>query len=122
MTDDTASAPAPRHGAAIPHVLPPSVLLGAAVALFALTALTVVASRLDLGQANVVVALAIACLKASVVALVFMHLAWENRFQLVVLVISALFAVLLVGFVVFDTTQYQPDLRAKEAQLRGKGR
>ena len=77
---------------------------------------------MDLGRANVVVALAIACLKASVVALVFMHLLYEKRFQLVVLVVSALFAVLLVGFVVFDTTQYQPDLRAREAQAHVQGR
>jgi cytochrome c oxidase subunit 4 len=103
-------------------VLPPSALLGAAAALLALTALTVAVSRVDLGQANVVVALAIACLKASVVALVFMHLLYESRFQLVVLVVSALFAVLLVGFVVFDTTQYQPDLRAREAQTQPKAR
>jgi len=103
-------------------VLSPSALLGAAAALLALTALTVAVSRVDLGQANVVVALAIACLKASVVALVFMHLLYESRFQLVVLVVSALFAVLLVGFVVFDTTQYQPDLRAREAQTRSKAR
>jgi cytochrome c oxidase subunit 4 len=122
VTDYTASVPRRPVGAHATHVLPPRVLLGAAAALFALTALTVAISRVDLGQANVVVALAIACLKASVVALVFMHLLYENRFQLVVLVVSALFAVLLVGFVVFDTTQYQPDLRAREAQTKPEGR
>jgi len=116
------SAPGRPDASRETHVLSPSALLGAAAALLALTALTVAVSRVDLGQANVVVALAIACLKASVVALVFMHLLYENRFQLVVLVVSALFAVLLVGFVVFDTTQYQPDLRAREAQTRGKAR
>jgi cytochrome c oxidase subunit 4 len=122
VNENASSAPARRHGGEATHVLPPRVLLGAAAALFALTALTVAVSRLDLGQANVVVALAIACLKASVVALVFMHLLYENRFQLVVLVVSALFAVLLVGFVVFDTTQYQPDVRARAAEVRAKGR
>ncbi len=121
MTENASSAPG-RPDAVRAHVLPPSVLLGAAAALFALTALTVAASRLDLGEWNVVAALAIACLKASVVALVFMHLKYEKRFPLVVLVVSALFAVLLVSFVVFDTTQYQPDLRAREAQARPKGR
>jgi cytochrome c oxidase subunit IV len=122
VNENASSAPARRHGGEATHVLPPRVLLGAAAALLALTALTVAVSRLDLGQANVVVALAIACLKASVVALVFMHLLYENRFQLVVLVVSALFAVLLVGFVVFDTTQYQPDVRARAAEVRAKGR
>jgi cytochrome c oxidase subunit 4 len=66
----------------------------------------------------VVVALAIACLKASVVALWFMHLRYEHRFHLVVLAAAALFAALFVAFVVFDTTQYQPELRAREAQAR----
>jgi len=89
--------------------------------LIGLTVLTVAISRVDLGPLNVVAALAIACLKASLVALFFMHLKYEKRFQLVVLVASVLFAVLLVGFVVFDTTQYQPDLRAQEARLRAKG-
>jgi cytochrome c oxidase subunit IV len=99
-----------------PHVLPPSVLLATATALLALTALTVASSRVDLGSLNVVVALAIACLKASVVALYFMHLRYEHRFHRVVLATATLFAALFVAFVVFDTTQYQPELRAREAQ------
>jgi hypothetical protein len=33
----------------------------------------------------------------------------------VVFVTAVFFAVLLVGFVVFDTTQYQADLRAAQA-------
>ncbi len=102
------------HG---PHVLPPRTLLATAGALLGLTALTVASSRLDLGRANVVVALAIACAKAAVVALFFMHLRYQRRFQRVVLLASALFAALFVAFVVFDTTQYQPDLRAREAQV-----
>ncbi len=122
MTGNTTQAPDRSHEARGPHVLPSSVLLRTAVALIALTALTVATSRLDLGTFNLVVALAIACLKASVVALFFMHLKYENRFQLVVLAASLLFAVLLVSFVVFDTTQYQPALRAQEAQVRAKGR
>ncbi len=121
MTGHSTQAPDRSHEARGPHVLPSSVLLRTAVALIALTALTVATSRLDLGTFNLVVALAIACLKASVVALFFMHLKYENRFQLVVLAASLLFAVLLVSFVVFDTTQYQPDLRAQETQFRANG-
>ncbi len=104
----------------VPHVLPVRTLLATAAVLLALTAVTVAASRLELGAGNVVVALAIACAKAAVVALFFMHLKYANRFQLVVLVVSALFAALLVSFVVFDTTSYQADLRAKEGQVRAR--
>ena len=110
MTEHTQSpAASPGHGT---HVMPPSVLLGTAAALMVLTVLTVATSRVDLGQWNVVLALAIACSKAALVALFFMHLKYENRFQLVVLVSAALFAALFVAFVIFDTTQYQPDIRA----------
>jgi cytochrome c oxidase subunit 4 len=92
------------------------VLLGTAGALLALTLATVTTSRVDLGQWNVVVALAIACTKAALVALFFMHLRYENRFQAVVVVSAALFAVLFVAFVVFDTTQYQPSIREAAGQ------
>jgi len=107
--------PAPHAAAAAeaaPHVLPASVLLGTAGALLALTVVTVASSRLDLGAFNVVLALAIAGLKASLVAMFFMHLRYEHRFQAVVFVGALFFVALFVGFVVFDTTQYQPDLKA----------
>ena len=102
-----------------PHVLPPRVLLGTAAALLGLTVATVLVSRVHLGQANVVVALAIACTKATLVALFFMHLKYETRFLRVILGASVVFAVLLVAFVVFDTTQYQPTIREREAVKAG---
>ncbi|HSB21433.1 MAG TPA: cytochrome C oxidase subunit IV family protein [Anaeromyxobacteraceae bacterium] len=111
----------PREGAAAPHALPAPVLVATAAALMALTVLTVVASRIDLGAFNVVLALAIAGLKASLVALFFMHLRYENRFSSVVFVTAVFFAVLLVGLVVFDTTQYQPDLRAAQQAAQRAG-
>ena len=107
-------APSTRSETRAAHVVPAATLLATAAALLGLTALTVGVSRLDLGAGNAAVALAIACAKASVVALFFMHLKYERRFQRVILVASALFAALFVAFVVFDTTQYQPDLRARE--------
>jgi len=106
--------PTTRSDPRAAHVVPASTLLATAAALLGLTALTVGVSRLDLGPGNAAVALAIACAKASVVALFFMHLKYERRFQRVILVASVLFAALFVTFVVFDTTQYQPDLRARE--------
>jgi len=118
VNENSAGAAAPgSHGT---HVMPPSVLIGTAAALLALTAVTVTSSRIDLGEWNVIVALAIACTKAALVALFFMHLKYENRFQLVVLVSAVVFAVLFVAFVVFDTTQYQPSIRAAERQVQAK--
>jgi cytochrome c oxidase subunit 4 len=93
----------------------PRALLGTAGVLLGLTVLTVLVAQVHLGEANVVVALAIACLKATLVALFFMHLKYEHRFFRVILVASVVFAVLLVSFVVFDTTQYQRSIREREA-------
>ncbi len=115
MTTPEPSSPASGHAAGAPHVLPPSVLLGTAAALLALTALTVALARFDLGTGSVAVALGIATVKAALVALFFMHLKYEHRFHLVVLVGAALFGVLFASFVLFDTGQYQPDVRAHEA-------
>ena len=109
--NDPHASPAEAARAA-PHVLSPGVLLGTAGALVLLTAITVFTSRIHFGPFNVVLALGIAGFKATLVALYFMHLKWERRFTAVVFAGAVLFAVLLVGFVVFDTMQYQPDVRA----------
>jgi cytochrome c oxidase subunit IV len=116
----THHAPTEPHAEAAPHALPPRVLLGTFAALVALTLVTVVTSRLDLGAFNVVLALAIAAAKAALVAAFFMHLRYEHRFQAVVFVVALTFVVLFMGFVVFDTTQYQPDLRAALEALRAQ--
>ena len=120
MTDH--AAPAPGRAAGAPHALPARVLLGTAAALFALTAITVAVSRLDLGTWNVVAALGIASAKATLVALFFMHLKYQGRFKAVIFGAAVIFAVLLIGFVVFDTTQYQPDIRAAAARARAAPR
>lgn len=53
--------------------------IGVFVALAVFTLITVVASRIDLrGNWNIVTALVIAAIKASLVAAVFMHLKWER--------------------------------------------
>jgi cytochrome c oxidase subunit 4 len=49
------------------------------VALLVLTGVTVAVSYVDLGIMNVVVALVIASVKASLVALFFMHLKYERK-------------------------------------------
>jgi cytochrome c oxidase subunit 4 len=48
-------------------------------ALIALTGATVAASRADLGPFNLVVALAIAATKATLVVLIFMHVKYASR-------------------------------------------
>jgi cytochrome c oxidase subunit IV len=61
------------------HIVSPRVYGMIFGALLILTATTVGASYLELGQFNVVVALAIACIKAVLVILFFMHVKYSSR-------------------------------------------
>jgi cytochrome c oxidase subunit 4 len=77
------SAPVFPHGAGSaptsPHAGSLPIYLAVFAALLAGTALTVYVSTLDLGPANLLLALAIAGLKALLVALYFMHLKDESH-------------------------------------------
>jgi cytochrome c oxidase subunit IV len=61
------------------HVVSPKVYLVIFGTLLFFTALTVAASYAELGPFNVVVALAIACIKAVLVILFFMHVKYSSR-------------------------------------------
>jgi cytochrome c oxidase subunit 4 len=98
-----------RHGdgSAHVHVVPPSLLLGVYGALVFLTVLTVAITLVELGQFNIWAALAIAVLKAGLVAFYFMHLRWDSPFNGVVLLISLFFVALFIGIAILDTKEYQ---------------
>lgn len=66
------------------------------LALLVGTALTVYASGLDLGRFNAAVALTIASIKATLVALFFMHIKGASEKLTKLVVISALFFLLLL--------------------------
>ena len=121
MRHDVTDPAHPSAASHAPHVMSRGTLLATAGALLGLTAITVLVASVDLGEVNVIAALAIATLKATLVALFFMHLKYEHRFFRVILVASVVFAVLFVAFVVFDTMQYQDSIRAAEA-VKGAGR
>ena len=72
------------------------------VALIALTAMSLAASRLDLGAADLVVSLVIATVKSGLVLMLFMHLAEERFASRMVVALSVIFVVLLVGLTVAD--------------------
>jgi len=61
------------------HIVGPKVYLTIFGALLAFTAITVAASYLELYVFNAVVALAIACIKAVLVVLFFMHVKYSSR-------------------------------------------
>ena len=66
------------------------------IVLLILTAITVGASYVDFGAANVVIALFIASIKATLVALFFMHLISERQVIFLILALTGIFAVVLL--------------------------
>lgn len=68
----------PEHQEEV-HVVKPAFYVIIFGSLLFLTALTTGMSYVDMGVFNAVVALAIACLKASLVVLFFMHLRYSSR-------------------------------------------
>ncbi|MHB1155256.1 MAG: cytochrome C oxidase subunit IV family protein [Phycisphaerales bacterium] len=95
------------HTPAHPHVLPMKVLISTFLALLVLTWATVAVRYIDLGEANLILALAIAVIKAALVALFFMHLRYEAPFNGLILCMALLFVALFVVIALLDTTQYQ---------------
>jgi cytochrome c oxidase subunit 4 len=77
------------------------------LALLFLTVVTVGASYVDLGPANIVVAILIATTKASLVGLFFMHLIHDRPINAMVLVSGFLFLGLLLSFCLLDI-DYRP--------------
>lgn len=87
----------------VPHVLPFATYVKTLATLLVLTVITVAASYVDFGSANLWIAMFIATIKASVVALIFMHLFWDHKFHSIVLVMSLIFLGVFISFTMFDT-------------------
>jgi cytochrome c oxidase subunit IV len=104
------------HGAG--HVLPMKVLLGTWGALMVLTVVTVTVRSIDLGaDLNLLVAMIIATVKATLVCLYFMHLRYDKMFHTVVFISAILLATLFVTFTLMDGSQYQSDVTWEKDDL-----
>lgn len=87
-----------------PHITPLYIYIGVGTALFLLTAITVVAAQIDLGGTlNLILAMAIATVKAALVALFFMHLLYDNKAYMIVFIGGLLFLMIFIVFTMFDT-------------------
>jgi len=84
------------------HIVPLKVYLLVGAALFVLTAVTVLVSFIQLGGFNAVVAVGVASIKATLVALFFMHLLYDKKIFLIVFLIAILFLTIFIGFTMFD--------------------
>ena len=72
------------------------------VSLLLLTALTTAIAFVDLGRFNTVIALAIAVAKATIVALLFMHLRESTRLTVAIVVSALVWLGILVGLTMND--------------------
>ncbi len=99
------------HGHGVGHIVPIKLLVVVGVVLLILTWITVAATYFDLGDGNIYIALAIAVIKASLVALFFMHLRWDRPFNGFIFVGSIAFVALFIAFALTDSSQYQPDIK-----------
>jgi cytochrome c oxidase subunit IV len=103
-------SPATDPHAHVGHVVPVALLAGVLAILLVLTVVTVAATWIDLGSLGVWVALAIATVKATLVALYFMHLRYDRPFNGLILIGALLFVMLFVSLALMDTHEYQATL------------
>ncbi|HVT89231.1 MAG TPA: cytochrome C oxidase subunit IV family protein [Tepidisphaeraceae bacterium] len=104
MSQSTASNPSSHE---IAHPVPLGVLFATFGALMALTVITVMATWVDLGMMNIWLALFIAAIKVTLVALYFMHLRWDNRFNAIIFIAALFFVAIFIGITVLDTREYK---------------
>jgi cytochrome c oxidase subunit 4 len=104
-------ASASHHDDEISHVTPVRLLIGVWGALMVLTVVTVAVTSVDLGsRTNLIIAMAIATVKAGLVVTYFMHLRWDRPFHTLVFLGSLLFVSLFISMTLFDKSEYEPDI------------
>ena len=88
---------------------PLRILIGTGVALLFLTWVTVFVAKFDMGEMNIYVALSVAVVKATLVAMFFMHLRWDRPFNTLVFIGSLVFVMLFIAIALTDTAEYKID-------------
>ena len=84
------------------HVVARKIYFTIFATLIVLTGVTVAASMVDLGPLNAVVAMTIACAKATLVVLYFMHARYGSRLIWVMLGAGILWLVILIALTMGD--------------------
>lgn len=95
------------------HIIPIRTLAQVFGALLFLTVITVITAQIDLGFLNIPVALAIAGSKAILVILVFMALKYDNKVNLLTVLLGVVFVVVFLVLTLADT-EFRGDLGITE--------
>ncbi|MEZ6044971.1 MAG: cytochrome C oxidase subunit IV family protein [Planctomycetaceae bacterium] len=104
-----------HHGFA--HVMPLWILLAVFFALVGLTCLTVWTASMDFFGMDLLLAMVIATVKATLVMMFFMHLIQDKKFNVLVFISSFLFGALFVGFTLMDKDSYEHRITEQDADL-----
>ena len=108
------------------HVSPPSLYWAVWIGLMILTAITVLAYyiplwlNISLGAGNVIIAMAIATTKASLVSLYFMHLKYDKKFHSIAFLSSLIFLGLFLAFTLLDVNTREDGLPFAKPVYAGK--
>ena len=84
------------------HIVSPGTYLAIILTLLALTGITVFAAFVDLGRFNIVVALLIATVKATLVVLIFMHAKYAPERTKLVIIAGVFWLALLLSMTLSD--------------------
>ena len=88
------------------HVVPVKVLIGVFLALVVLTVITVEAAKFDTVILDVIVSMAIATVKASLVVFIFMHLWYDKPLNKLAFFFSIIFAAFFLCMILLDSHAY----------------
>lgn len=84
------------------HIVPLNVNLAVGISLLVLTVVTVLVAQFDFGAMNMVVAMTVATLKAGLVVAYFMHLRYDNKFFLAMLLVCLIALTVFIVFTMID--------------------
>jgi len=85
------------------HILPLSTYLSVGAALLVLTVITVAVSQFQLGEWNLIVAMTVATIKATLVLLFFMHLKYDNKLYAIAFLVAVTFLAVFIVLTMLDT-------------------
>jgi cytochrome c oxidase subunit IV len=100
------------------HIVPPKIYLGIFLSLMVLTAATVAAAYVNLGSFNIVIALAIASLKATLVVLYFMHARYSPKRTQLVIIAAVFWLAIMLALTLSDYVTRDRDVAAN-TQITG---
>jgi cytochrome c oxidase subunit 4 len=91
-----------EHSHDQPHLVSLKIYYGIFAILMLLTGVTVAVAYVDLGRLNAVAALAIACFKAMMVVLYFMHVKYSTRLIKLTVIAGLYWLVIMFGLTLGD--------------------